>query len=110
MKTVNDYIELIKKHLTKSETPFSSCVLTLELESKLSLPLNTLSSLVMGMSLSQLNIKSSNGYYTSPSGYPRKFRQFFATVSINNGNLEVDKQKLYRRRSKAKKTRINNSI
>jgi hypothetical protein len=110
MKTVNDYIFLAKKHLTKSETPFSSCVLTLELENKLNLPLHTLNSLIMGMALAQLNIKSSNGYCASPSGYPRKFKQFFAEVRINNGNLEIDKQKLYCRKSKAKKTRIKNSI
>lgn len=105
MTTVKEYTEFLKKHLTHSDVPISSSNLSTELEIKLNLPPNSLDSMLLGMALAQLNIKANNGFKPSPSGYPRKFRQFFTTINVDGGNVEIDKKKIARRKYKANRTR-----
>lgn len=118
MRNVKEYIDFASKNLIPSDVPLSAQELMEQLIVALGMPKPTPETWretnygMLGRALSTLKVKWSYRYIDrhpdSDKYYPKKLKQYFVSVSVGNGNLVIDKQKIYRRRAKAKKTRVQN--
>ena len=108
---VSQYLEIASKNLVPSDTPSTSQELFAELKKLSVIPEEEKLCGMLGAAISQLKVKWSYRYTDrnpeSDNYYPKKTKQYFLSVSVGNGNLQIDKPKMYRRRAKAKKARLN---
>jgi len=113
MRTVKEYIDFASKNLVPSDKPSTSLELFAEFKKLSLIPQEEWDCSMLGMAISQLKTKWSYRYTDrnpeSDNYYPKKTKQYFLSVSVGNGDLQVDKAKLYRRRAKAKKARLKNA-
>ena len=110
MTILEEYIELVSKNFVPSDKPITADEATEQLLAALNKPRMGKASGdsgLVGMALSRLKVKYSYKYEPRPHVdhfFPKKTKQYFVALSVANGNLVIDKAKLYRWKAKARKT------
>jgi hypothetical protein len=106
MTILEEYIELASKNFIPSDKPITAEEAMKQLATALNL--NTSGDCgLLGSALSRLKVKYSYRYKGRPEVdhfFPKKTKQYFVALSVGNGNLVIDKAKLYRWKAKARKT------